>query len=61
MNAWRHAMHRMRGLFIALIVVHRPILGRARGFAGRHGTVGAFLALGLTLPAAAAGARAEIG
>ena len=50
MNAWLHDLHRVLGLFIALIVVNCAILGRAEAFAVKSGVVASAvdgLAMGL--------------
>lgn len=54
MNAWLHELHKVLGLFIALIVVNCAILGRAEAFASRNGVGAAALdglamGVGLTL------------
>lgn len=54
MNAWAHELHKVLGLFIALIVVNCAILGRAEAFASRNGVVasavdGFAIGLGFTL------------
>lgn len=36
LNAWLHELHKVLGLFIALIVVNCVILGRAEAYASRH-------------------------
>lgn len=50
MNAWLHELHKVLGLFIALIVVNCAILGRAEAFAAKSGVVASAvdgLAMGL--------------
>lgn len=50
LNAWLHELHKVLGLFIALIVVNCAILGRAEAYASRNGIVAAAidgLAMGL--------------
>lgn len=54
MNAWAHELHKILGLFIALIVVNCAILGRAEAFASKNGVVASALdglatGLGFTL------------
>ncbi len=39
MNAWMHETYLVLGLFIPLIVVNCAIMGRAEGFASKHGPV----------------------
>jgi len=39
LNAWLHDLHKVLGLFIALIVVNCAILGRAEAFASKNGVV----------------------
>jgi len=39
LNAWLHDLHKVLGLFIALIVVNCAILGRAEAFASRNPVV----------------------
>ncbi|MCX8086616.1 MAG: electron transport complex subunit E [Rhodocyclaceae bacterium] len=54
LNAWLHELHKVLGLFIALIVVNCAILGRAEAFASKSPVSasaldGLFMGLGLTL------------
>lgn len=54
LNAWMHGLHRVLGLFIALIVVNCAVLGRAESFASRSTVVasaldGLFMGLGFTV------------
>lgn len=54
LNAWLHELHKVLGLFIALIVVNCAILGRAEAFAskapvGAAALDGLAMGLGLTL------------
>jgi len=54
MNGFAHELHKSLGLFIPLIVVNCIILGRAEGFASKHGTLlsiadGIGMGLGFTL------------
>lgn len=54
LNAWLHELHKVLGLFIALIVVNCAILGRAEAFASKSpvwasALDGLFMGLGLTL------------
>ena len=37
MNAWFHDLYRVLGIFIPLIVTNCAIIGRAEGYASRHG------------------------
>ena len=65
MNAWMHDLHKVLGLFIALIVVNCAILGRAESFATKNPPVLAFLdglgiGLGFTLAMTIMGACREI-
>ncbi|MBL8487758.1 MAG: electron transport complex subunit E [Rhodocyclaceae bacterium] len=39
LNAWLHDLHKVLGLFIALIVVNCAILGRAEAFASKSGVL----------------------
>ncbi|MDR0717799.1 MAG: electron transport complex subunit E [Azoarcus sp.] len=43
LNAWLHELHKVLGLFIALIVVNCAILGRAEAFASRNAVGAAFI------------------
>ncbi|MCX9154642.1 electron transport complex subunit E [Niveibacterium sp. 24ML] len=50
LNAWLHGLHKVLGLFIALIVVNCAILGRAEAFASKNGVLASAvdgLAMGL--------------
>ncbi|WP_172202879.1 electron transport complex subunit E [Niveibacterium sp. COAC-50] len=50
LNAWLHGLHKVLGLFIALIVVNCAILGRAEAFASKNGVIASAvdgLAMGL--------------
>jgi electron transport complex protein RnfE len=54
MNGFAHDLHKSLGLFIPLIVVNCIILGRAEGFASKHGVLrscgdGLGMGLGFTL------------
>jgi Na+-translocating ferredoxin:NAD+ oxidoreductase subunit E len=54
LNAWLHDLHKVLGLFIALIVVNCAILGRAEAFAFKNGVKasaidGLAMGLGFTL------------
>lgn len=54
MNAWAHGLHKVLGLFIALIVVNCAILGRAEAFAFKNKVLasaldGLMMGLGFTL------------
>lgn len=54
LNAWAHDLHKVLGLFIALIVVNCAILGRAEAFASKNGVVasavdGLSMGMGFTL------------
>ena len=54
LNAWAHELHKVLGLFIALIVVNCAILGRAEAFASKNGVLasavdGLAMGLGFTL------------
>jgi len=65
MNAWMHDLHKVLGLFIALIVVNCAILGRAEAFATKNPPLLAFLdglgiGLGFTLAMTIMGACREI-
>jgi len=50
LNAWLHELHKVLGLFIALIVVNCAILGRAEAFASKN-TVAASAVDGLAMGA----------
>ncbi len=55
LNAWLHDLHKVLGLFIALIVVNCAILGRAEAFASKNGVAASAadgLAMGLGFTAA---------
>jgi electron transport complex protein RnfE len=41
MNAWFHDLYRVLGIFIPLIVTNCAIIGRAEGYASRHGPLNA--------------------
>jgi Na+-translocating ferredoxin:NAD+ oxidoreductase subunit E len=65
LNAWLHELHKVLGLFIALIVVNCVILGRAEAYASRHALSLAFfdalaMGAGLTFALLALGAVREI-
>ncbi|AXQ95232.1 electron transport complex subunit E [Cereibacter azotoformans] len=65
LNAWVHDLHKVLGLFIALIVTNCAILGRAEAFASRKGVaVSAFdgltMGAGFTLALMLVGALREI-
>lgn len=65
LNAWMHDLHKVLGLFIALIVVNCAILGRAEAFASKNGVLasaldGVFMGLGFTLALTAIGIVREI-
>ncbi len=65
LNAWMHDLYRVRGLFIALIVVNCAVLGRAESFASRNGIVasaidGLGMGLGFTLALTAIGLIREL-
>lgn len=54
LNAWLHELHKVLGLFIALIVVNCAILGRAEAFASKNGVLasaadGVAMGMGLTM------------
>ena len=54
LNAWLHELHKVLGLFIALIVVNCAILGRAEAFASKNGVLasaadGLAMGMGLTM------------
>ena len=65
LNAWLHDLHKVLGLFIALIVTNCAILGRAEAFASRSGVLpsavdGLTMGLGFTLALTFVGAVREI-
>jgi electron transport complex protein RnfE len=65
LNAWAHELHKVLGLFIALIVVNCAILGRAEAFASKVGILeaivdGLMMGLGFTLALVIIGAVREI-
>ncbi|NJO16689.1 MAG: electron transport complex subunit E [Thioploca sp.] len=65
LNAWAHELHKVLGLFIALIVVNCAILGRAEAFASKVGISeaivdGLMMGLGFTLALVTIGAVREI-
>jgi electron transport complex protein RnfE len=65
MNAWLHALHKVLGLFIPLIVTNCAILGRAESFASRQTLPaslldGIMMGLGFTLALVILGACREI-
>jgi len=65
MNAFFHPLHKTLGLFIPLIVVNCIILGRAEGFASKHGIFrsivdGISMGLGFTLALVILGSVREI-
>jgi Na+-translocating ferredoxin:NAD+ oxidoreductase subunit E len=65
MNAWLHDLHRVLGLFIALIVVNCAILGRAEAFAVKNHPLAAAVdglatGLGFTLGLVIVGGCREI-
>lgn len=65
MNAWMHDLHKVLGLFIALIVVNCAILGRAEAFASKNGVVasgldGLFMGIGFTFALTVIGIVREI-
>jgi Na+-translocating ferredoxin:NAD+ oxidoreductase subunit E len=65
MNAWLHDLHRVLGLFIALIVVNCAILGRAEAFAVKNRPLAAAVdglatGLGFTLGLVIVGGCREI-
>ena len=65
LNAWLHDLHKVLGLFIALIVVNCAILGRAEAFASRQPVRlsiidGIAMGLGFTLALVVLGATREV-
>ena len=65
LNAWLHDLHKVLGLFIALIVVNCAILGRAEAFASRQPVLssvidGIAMGLGFTLALVILGATREV-
>jgi electron transport complex protein RnfE len=65
LNAWAHELHKVLGLFIALIVVNCAILGRAEAFASKANVLaaivdGLMMGLGFTLALVTIGAVREI-
>ncbi|MDD3610171.1 MAG: electron transport complex subunit E [Halothiobacillaceae bacterium] len=65
MNAWLHDLHRVLGLFIALIVANCAILGRAEAFASRSPVAdsaldGLMMGLGFTFALVVVGGVREI-
>lgn len=65
LNAWLHDLHKVLGLFIALIVVNCGILGRAEAFASRNPVAasvmdGLAMGLGFTLALIVLGGTREI-
>lgn len=65
LNAWLHDLHKVLGLFIALIVVNCAILGRAEAFASRQPVLasivdGLAMGLGFTLALVVLGATREV-
>ncbi|KAF7600424.1 MAG: electron transport complex subunit RsxE [Candidatus Dactylopiibacterium carminicum] len=65
LNAWLHELHKVLGLFIALIVVNCAILGRAEAFASKNGVVasafdGLAMGLGFTLSLTVMGLMREL-
>ncbi|AWI78083.1 electron transport complex subunit RsxE [Parazoarcus communis] len=65
LNAWLHDLHKVLGLFIALIVVNCAILGRAEAFASRQPVLssivdGIAMGLGFTLALIVLGATREV-
>jgi electron transport complex protein RnfE len=65
LNAWLHELHKVLGLFIALIVVNCAILGRAEAFASRNRVPAALLdglmmGLGFTLALVVMGSLREL-
>ena len=65
LNAYAHALHKVLGLFIALIVVNCAILGRAESFASKNSVLasafdGLMMGLGFTLMLVVLGGVREI-
>lgn len=65
LNAWMHALHKVLGLFIPLIVTNCVILGRAEAFASKQAVLpsiwdGLMMGLGFTLAMVVLGAAREI-
>ncbi|MDO8846195.1 electron transport complex subunit E [Methylicorpusculum sp.] len=65
MNAWMHEMHKVLGLFIALIVTNCAILGRAESFASKNSLAlslwdGLVMGAGFTFVLVVLGAAREI-
>lgn len=65
LNAWLHDLHKVLGLFIALIVVNCAILGRVESFASKNAMVpaladGLAMGIGFTLAMVALGGVREI-
>jgi electron transport complex protein RnfE len=65
LNAWAHDLHKVLGLYIALIVTNCAILGRAEAFASRYGVLasafdGLTMGLGFTAVLVVVGAVREI-
>ncbi len=65
LNAWMHALHKVLGLFIPLIVTNCVILGRAESFASKQPLLpsmwdGLMMGLGFTLAMVILGAAREI-
>lgn len=65
LNAFLHDLHKVLGLFIALIVTNCAILGRAEAFASRFGVLasaldGLMMGIGFTLALTVVGAIREI-
>lgn len=65
LNAWMHDLHRVLGLFIALIVVNCAVLGRAESFASRSTVLasaldGLCMGIGFTISLTAIGLIREL-
>lgn len=65
LNAWMHALHKVLGLFIPLIVTNCVILGRAESFASKQALLpsvwdGLMMGTGFTLAMVVLGAAREI-
>ncbi len=65
LNAWMHDLHRVLGLFIALIVVNCAVLGRAESFASRSTVLasaldGLCMGIGFTVALTAIGLIREL-